>query len=66
MTQAVPPYLIALGIGLLVGLERECHKVNGPDRGPAGIGTFALVAVLGTLVMAIGGAGLLAAAMIRG
>ncbi len=31
MTQAVTPYLIALGIGLLVGLERECHKVNGPD-----------------------------------
>lgn len=40
---------VALGIGLLVGLERERRKGAGRDRGPAGIRTFALASVLGGL-----------------
>ena len=41
--------LLALGIGLLIGLERERRKGEGPDRGAAGIRSFALVAVSGAL-----------------
>ncbi|PZN96341.1 MAG: hypothetical protein DCF31_04405 [Alphaproteobacteria bacterium] len=51
--------LVALGIGLLVGLERERSKGSGPTRGPAGLRTFALVALLGALAMHLGGALLL-------
>lgn len=45
----------ALGIGLLVGLERERRKGEGPTRGAAGIRTFALVALLGGVCMQVGG-----------
>ncbi|MCG9096167.1 MgtC/SapB family protein [Laribacter hongkongensis] len=41
---ALPRYLIALGIGLLLGIERE-RKAHSP----AGIRTFALTAMFGTL-----------------
>lgn len=40
---------VALGIGLLVGLERERRQREGTGRGPAGLRTFALVALLGGL-----------------
>lgn len=40
---------VALGIGLLIGVEREKRKGTGADRGPAGIRTFALVSLLGAL-----------------
>jgi len=40
---------VALGIGLLVGLERERRKDESPDVSAAGIRTFALVALLGGL-----------------
>jgi len=35
-------FLVALGLGLLVGLERERSKGSGPDRRLAGICTFCL------------------------
>lgn len=54
---------VALGIGLLLGAERERHKGAGPDRGAAGIRTFALVALLGGVAMAIGGTAVLAVAL---
>ena len=64
--------LLALGIGLLIGLERERHKGAGPNRRAAGIRSFALAAASGALaqllpapgLMAVGGAlvALLAAA----
>ncbi len=54
------PYLTALGIGLLVGLERERRKGDGPGRGSAGIRTFALVALLGALADQLGGTMLVA------
>ncbi len=40
---------VALGVGLLIGLERERRKGDGPTREAAGLRTFALVAVLGAL-----------------
>ena len=46
---------VSLGIGLLIGAERERRKGAGPGRGPAGIRTFALVALAGGLALAFGG-----------
>jgi uncharacterized membrane protein (DUF4010 family) len=46
--------VLALGIGLLLGVERERRKGRGPGRGPAGIRTFALVALLGGLAWQTG------------
>src|SRR5215510_7921116 len=51
---------IALGIGLLIGAERERRKGEGPRRGAAGIRTFAIAAVLGAVSLQLGGAVLLA------
>lgn len=44
---ALIPLSVALGIGLLVGTERERHKGNGPQRRSAGIRTFTGAAMLG-------------------
>jgi len=51
---------VALGIGLLLGLERERRKGAGPSRAPAGIRTFALVSLLGGVSMLFGGVVVLA------
>src|SRR4029453_12964134 len=53
---------LALGIGLLIGAERERRKGTGPSRAPAGIRTFALVSLLGGISLAVGGELLLAVA----
>ena len=60
--------LVALGIGLLMGLERERRKGTGATRRLAGIRTFALVSLAGALAETSGisglpllGAGLVAA-----
>lgn len=52
-------FAVALGIGLLVGVERERRKGQGPSRAAAGIRTFATVALLGAVGMHLGGALLL-------
>jgi uncharacterized membrane protein (DUF4010 family) len=44
---------VALGIGILLGVERERHKGRGPGRGTAGVRTFALAALLGALAWAL-------------
>ncbi len=58
MTLADAPLLlgicVALGIGLLIGAERERRKGRGRGRGAAGIRTFAVVALLGAVSMALG------------
>lgn len=61
---------MALGIGLLVGVERERRKGEGPRRGVAGLRTFALVglaggasALIGTVAVAVAGAFVAAAAL---
>ncbi len=51
---------VALGIGLLIGLERERRKGEGPAREAAGMRTFALVALVGGLAAEVGGAIVLA------
>lgn len=53
-------FAIALGIGLLIGAERERRKGSGPSRAPAGIRTFALASLLGGICQIVGGAVLLA------
>lgn len=50
----------ALGIGMLVGLERERRKGQGPQRGSAGLRTFAVTALLGLIGQRVGGTVLLA------
>lgn len=45
---------VALGIGLLVGIERERRKGDGDYRGSAGVRTFALVALAGALAAVVG------------
>jgi uncharacterized membrane protein (DUF4010 family) len=51
---------VALGIGILLGAERERHKGRGPGRGPAGVRTFALAALLGALAAQLGTGALVA------
>lgn len=46
----------ALGLGLLIGLERERHKGSGARRGSAGLRTFAITALLGYAAMQVGSA----------
>lgn len=52
----------AIGIGLLIGLERERRKGDGPRRVPAGIRTFAITSALGAACVMVGGQALLVAA----
>jgi len=52
---------VALGGGLLIGLERERRKGDGPARRAAGIRSFALVALSGALAQALGQPALVAA-----
>ncbi len=39
--------LVAFGAGLLVGVERERRKGEGPDRHSAGLRTFLVAALAG-------------------
>jgi uncharacterized membrane protein YhiD involved in acid resistance len=40
---------IAIGVGLLIGAERELRKGGGSRRGAAGVRTFAFAALAGAL-----------------
>lgn len=51
---------VALGIGMLIGAERERHKGAGPARAPAGIRTFSVAALAGAVGTMMGGAMVLA------
>lgn len=44
---------VALGCGLLIGLERERRKGVGRDRAAAGLRTFAVVALLGAMAQLV-------------
>src|SRR6187455_859228 len=50
----------ALGIGLLIGAERERRKGGGPARSPAGIRTFTIASLAGAASILVGGAVVLA------
>jgi uncharacterized membrane protein (DUF4010 family) len=52
---------VALGIGLLIGVERERAKGAGPDRAAGGVRTFTLLGLLGALGHLIGDYGVLVA-----
>lgn len=53
-------FAAALGIGLLVGAERERRKGGGPSRAPAGIRTFTVASLAGAISVMVGGAIMLA------
>jgi len=55
---------VALGIGLLVGAERERRKGDGPLRRSAGIRTFATVSLCGFVAQSVGSWWLLSAALL--
>lgn len=48
-------FLVALGIGLLIGIDRERKKGEGPTRGAAGLRTFTLASLAGATGIAVGG-----------
>ena len=48
-------FLVALGVGLLIGIDRERNKGEGPARQAAGLRTFTLAALLGAVAIATGG-----------
>jgi len=54
--------VVALGIGLLIGAERERRKGQGPARSPAGIRTFAVTSLVGAVSFIVGSETLLAIA----
>ena len=51
---------VALGIGLLIGIDRERRKGDGPTRAPAGLRTFTLTSLCGAVAITVGGELLLA------
>jgi uncharacterized membrane protein (DUF4010 family) len=53
---------VALGVGLLIGAERERRKGEGPSRSPAGIRTFTVASLAGAISFIVGGELLLAIA----
>ena len=55
---------VALGIGLLIGIDRERRKGTGPARSPAGIRTFTLTSLCGAVAVIAGGELLLAVATV--
>jgi uncharacterized membrane protein (DUF4010 family) len=55
-------FVVALGVGLLIGIDRERQKGDGPTRQAAGLRTFTLASLLGAVAIAAGGELLLAAA----
>ncbi|MBU8874401.1 DUF4010 domain-containing protein [Reyranella sp. MMS21-HV4-11] len=54
-------FVVALGVGLLIGIDRERKKGEGPGRGAAGLRTFTLASLSGAIGAAAGGEILLAA-----
>lgn len=51
-------FAVALAIGLLIGTERERRKGAGRDRAAAGLRTFALIALTGSVAERLGGVGI--------
>ena len=62
--EALIPLSVAMGIGLLVGAERERHKGIGPNRRSAGIRTFAGASLLGFAAQSLQSAFLLSASVL--
>jgi uncharacterized membrane protein (DUF4010 family) len=47
-------FAVALGCGLLIGIERERRKGRGAGRAPAGVRTFTLTSLAGALAQSLG------------
>ncbi len=62
--EALVPLSVAMGIGLLVGAERERHKGIGPHRRSAGIRTFAGASLLGFTAQSLQSVFLLSASVL--
>ena len=58
-------FAIAIGVGLMIGLERERSKGVGSALRPAGIRTFTLAALMGAVASHLGGVPLLAVVTAR-
>ncbi len=56
MTEPVATLAVSLGIGTLLGVERERRKGEGSERAAAGVRTFALVGLAGGVSWRVGGA----------
>jgi uncharacterized membrane protein YhiD involved in acid resistance len=54
---------VALGVGLLIGADRERVKGAGPSRAAAGLRTFAVASLSGAVAVTVGGEIVLAAAL---
>ncbi len=52
---------VALGVGLLIGIERERAKGTGPRRAAAGVRTFMLLGLVGALAHLVGAIGIVVA-----
>ncbi len=66
MTSVAPAVLgfaVALGIGLLIGIDRERRKGSGPRRAAAGVRTFAVASLVGAASAYTGGPVLLSVAV---
>lgn len=61
-SQSLLAVCVALGVGLLIGAERERRKGSGPARAAAGIRTFAVVSLTGAVAMMLGDVLLMAVA----
>jgi len=53
-TQTLIGFAVALAVGILVGIERERSKGQGPHREVAGVRTFTLVSLIGATSLALG------------
>jgi len=58
LTDTLTGLAVALGIGLLIGTERERNKGQGANRAIAGVRTFALTSLAGAIALSIGEAAL--------
>ena len=61
-SQSLLAVCVALGVGLLIGAERERRKGSGPARAAAGIRTFAVASLTGAVAMMLGDVLLMAVA----
>ncbi|GAA4805980.1 MgtC/SapB family protein [Lysobacter hankyongensis] len=58
LSTELPGFCVAFAVGLLIGIERERNKGDGPGRAAAGVRTFILVALAGAIAQRVGGVGI--------
>lgn len=63
LAEQILSLLVATGVGLLIGVERERRKGEGTARAAAGLRTFTAAGLLGAVAMLAGGPALLSVAL---